>query len=831
VANKPRVKVVFEVDSSGYSAAVNKARGQLVDFGGASKNVSHGMISDMQATSGGLRLLEGGLNNNLRAAERFLASIKGVGTAMKFIFPAVGLIAVGSIIAKGVGELTTFIKKTKEAGAEFRASFQEMQNSARLANDELAKTNINLENQLAKLTGKHENVVAAELIEARIQADNLATSAAHAAKEIKDLLEKSQEGFLAKALSAGGNDELFGNIKNFQHTKADALQRASDATHNGDKAGAAKANADYDQQVKNERAYLKQQREFRSGTGDRDGAFSGDQSIPLTAINAALDLNYDESDRTDLNAQNLKVAAAVKKAQDAKDFSAAQRTAATKQMGGYDKQFKKNDASIVAVPNEEDAQFNARKLTEEARFWAQKLDINKKGSLVYQDIQEKLAEIDIRANQMYAEAQNARIKMDEEQAKKDTEYFGANGPLDQARDSDSTESMKSGGKDVIAMLSGMHEGVTVANQNEDAWTEAKISISLAAGQISKYDAAAQTLQLHRLQNDRANNDMAAARAALERQYGPEVSAKTPEALAAYAKLDNEQAGVAGQYKVQSAQDVQNVNEQKPLGAWKTSLDQFVEQSRDTASQVRDIWTNALTSVNDELVKIVSTKHNYNLRQTFGNLGAGMFRDVAGAGLTKGEGAVMGALGFGGKVDGSAQGKALWVRMAADATSAGGSIGGAAKKVGSSISSLFKGSGGASAGDFDGFGDGSADAFVTGGSGGSSGGGVGSAVSTLASIIPMFFADGGDPPVGKMSIVGERGPELFIPHAAGTVIPNGAFGGSTINHHIAVDARGANDPAAVDAAVQRGIYKASSALTAASMHAQRESNARKPSSAR
>ena len=34
-----------------------------------------------------------------------------------------------------------------------------------------------------------------------------------------------------------------------------------------------------------------------------------------------------------------------------------------------------------------------------------------------------------------------------------------------------------------------------------------------------------------------------------------------------------------------------------------------------------------------------------------------------------------------------------------------------------------------------------------------------------------FADGGSPPVGKASIVGERGPELFIPKTAGTVIPN------------------------------------------------------------
>jgi hypothetical protein len=37
---------------------------------------------------------------------------------------------------------------------------------------------------------------------------------------------------------------------------------------------------------------------------------------------------------------------------------------------------------------------------------------------------------------------------------------------------------------------------------------------------------------------------------------------------------------------------------------------------------------------------------------------------------------------------------------------------------------------------------------------------------------MFgFADGGEPPTGRPSIVGEKGPELFIPHQAGKIIPN------------------------------------------------------------
>jgi len=49
-----------------------------------------------------------------------------------------------------------------------------------------------------------------------------------------------------------------------------------------------------------------------------------------------------------------------------------------------------------------------------------------------------------------------------------------------------------------------------------------------------------------------------------------------------------------------------------------------------------------------------------------------------------------------------------------------------------------------------------------------------------------FADGGDPPVGKMSMVGENGPELFVPKTAGTIVPNHMLGesqaGPTINYN-------------------------------------------------
>ncbi len=42
-----------------------------------------------------------------------------------------------------------------------------------------------------------------------------------------------------------------------------------------------------------------------------------------------------------------------------------------------------------------------------------------------------------------------------------------------------------------------------------------------------------------------------------------------------------------------------------------------------------------------------------------------------------------------------------------------------------------------------------------------------------------FAEGGQPPIGVPSMVGERGPELFVPHSAGTIVPNHAIGGNSV----------------------------------------------------
>jgi len=71
-----------------------------------------------------------------------------------------------------------------------------------------------------------------------------------------------------------------------------------------------------------------------------------------------------------------------------------------------------------------------------------------------------------------------------------------------------------------------------------------------------------------------------------------------------------------------------------------------------------------------------------------------------------------------------------------------------------------------------------------GSGGKKGGGLLGAIG--------LFANGGRPPVGKASIVGERGPELFVPRLSGTIVPNNKLGGGgSTSVVVNVDASGSD----------------------------------------
>jgi len=82
-----------------------------------------------------------------------------------------------------------------------------------------------------------------------------------------------------------------------------------------------------------------------------------------------------------------------------------------------------------------------------------------------------------------------------------------------------------------------------------------------------------------------------------------------------------------------------------------------------------------------------------------------------------------------------------------------------------------------------------------------GGGFSPTVLTSGLDFSGAFANGGRPAVGKAALVGERGPELFVPNRGGTIIPNDAMGGANVT--VNVDASGSSVEGDADQASQLG----------------------------
>jgi hypothetical protein len=112
-----------------------------------------------------------------------------------------------------------------------------------------------------------------------------------------------------------------------------------------------------------------------------------------------------------------------------------------------------------------------------------------------------------------------------------------------------------------------------------------------------------------------------------------------------------------------------------------------------------------------------------------------------------------------------------------------------KSAGSKMMDLMSGTADGITGIFDGMGSKLGDMFsglfdwimdgigsIGSSMGGLGGGGGGFFDGIIGSIGSWLgFADGGRPPVGEASIVGERGPELFVPDSGGTIVPNDQMG--------------------------------------------------------
>lgn len=228
-----------------------------------------------------------------------------------------------------------------------------------------------------------------------------------------------------------------------------------------------------------------------------------------------------------------------------------------------------------------------------------------------------------------------------------------------------------------------------------------------------------------------------------------------------------------------------------------SLNLLTQSFTDAGKLVGDVLIKSIGDFNETIVKVLtSPRWSLQDQHPFRALGHSVFAGASQSALQFSEGQLMKALGFGPK-HGRADGYHMWLdnlpgnssSTGAQGTALHGLLGWANDNnwLGKHFGSIF-------------------------GSGG----------------MLSHFAAGGAIPSNMPAIVGENGPEIFMPSTSGRIVPNDrAFGGATVH----VDARGSGDPAAVTAAVHRAMGQYLPAMGAMALGAVNDRNRRVPGSRR
>src|ERR1700693_1863731 len=138
------ISINLQAGTAQFNANMGAAKASIGALGAAAKAAGaahvaagHATVSSMQATSASIRLLEGGMTNNLRAVERFVASTLKLGPILQAAFPVVGALAFAGLVVSMGEKVYAFFKKASEGPVRVADAFRELNNSLRLTNDQL----------------------------------------------------------------------------------------------------------------------------------------------------------------------------------------------------------------------------------------------------------------------------------------------------------------------------------------------------------------------------------------------------------------------------------------------------------------------------------------------------------------------------------------------------------------------------------------------------------------------------------------------------------------------------------------------------------------------
>lgn len=758
----------LNLNAAGWSSAVNQAKREIKGLQDATAQMGHGTVSQMQAASASIRVLEGGMTGNIRAAERFISTIPGVGKALQAAFPLVGGIALAGVFVKIGEEAAKAVEKIQKAPQVISNAFREMNLSAESSIDSLKLSTAKMQEQIDLLSGKRPNTLATELAEASLAADKLAISLDNDNRKIAEMLKANGISALAGFLGKAGTADVTGSVNFFDQQMSDLGARRQHAVRTGDTAGAADLQKQLDDKRAAALAYTNSQLALDK-QGQGPGTLNQDANVAiLTGYKNTL---VDQQDDENAEAGNKSTAAQLKKLEDAKKYAEMQKQAQAELLKLYEDQEKQQNA------------FNKLTINEEIKFWNDRVSAFTKGGDAYLEVQNKIFELIAKRPDLFSENKKNQASVGKSQVEgNDLMDAGAS-----ALNKINVDQIERSAKATEHYNEEVAKGNEIQQRAGTEFAETSIQMAVAQGNMSQLAASQALAAIHA--NDHAES-LQRINAALADQIRL-INAMPDDKMSRQDKDDairaaqqgaaNQTATVNGTYNRTQAQDQAGISANTIQGAVTNALNQMVQSFTNMAANLKDVIPRTIAGLNDDIAKLATGQSRKgDFGRTFQQAGEGLVK----TGLQGAEGKILGMFGLGkSATPGSSPANPLYtINIGAGGSSAGGVAGGAAAPL------------------------------------------LGSLAGKLPGFIQPFiphFAAGGDFVANHPMLVGENGPEILNPGFSGSITPNSALGrgGDT---HIHVNAQGSNDPEAIHAAVMRAAPHIIAASVQAVHHGQKRS---------
>jgi hypothetical protein len=763
------VKIILAVDSTSYSAALEKAKAQLKQLEGHVSSAASTTKHEMGEAKGAIALLGEQIGVNLpRHIRSFIAELPGVASAMAAAFSAVAIVGIGLAIYETGKKVYEFAQKNREAAEKNAEAWEKSRQSLHLQNLELDASTIHLQNELAKLEHKPENKLAEEMAKTAVEVAKLDQELVRAIDDARKLLTEQEPGWISQT---------------FLHKGGTQYEQELAKTHSRALSETTSLEDQLNESVKYHNSLIERRNEleaaqagkgsYLTATGETKTLDKGRFTLAtglqseIDATNELLANQRPEQARIQAQMNQDTAQAALDKKQQQIAAAAWEKQAAEKQMQEWRRALDAQKA-LRALSVQDEANYwqgLAATVRNNAPLLVAVTDqANKAVAAANKKFQEDLFGGWVAANTIFQQeqAQDARI------------HDAVTAGWEQAQ------------RGLAEQVREQRDAARENFENTAAEIEAAERIQAAAiqlqeqrGQLSHLAAALATKQLHELS---AAQWQAALGVAQEAGAGIGLR-----------DIERHGGGVGRQAETDSAA----AKSATALGALEDSASQLAAQFTDLPAHIRETLTQTVDTINGALLRTLTDPYH---RGQWKDAGKQIFTGIAGTGLKMAEGSLGKLVPGLGKLGASAA-NAMWVRMVEGAALGAGAVPGA-------IGKLFSGKNNSSAGSAS-----------------------GSIWSQLFGAL-LHFQGGGDIPTGMPAIVGESGPELFVPSTSGRIISNRTMNmGGTFSHVVNVDARGAGDPAAVEAAVHRtmGVYLQQ--IPAMTVETMRNYNARRPSGAR